>query len=142
MGPAASSADLLGGPRAGGPADEVVALGDVRGPAGGIRVCRGGGREVAAELVQVPADGVPAVTLADHVTQPVGLAQAGGGPENVANRDCAPEHRGGVVAHRVVGERDEVVVPGEDLRPVGLLGAGRVVVQCGDGGLDLVRPGR
>ena len=56
----------------------------------------------------------------------------------MAHRDRAPEYRGGVLAHRVVGEGDEVVVPGEDLRPVGLLGACRVVVEGGDGGLDLV----
>ena len=43
--------------------------------------------------------------------------------------------------HRVVREGDEVVVPGEDLRPVGFLGARRVVVQRGDGGLDLVAAG-
>ena len=131
----------LGGPRAGGLADEVVALGDVRGPAGGLGVGRGGGREVAAQLVQVAADGVPAVPLAEHLAQPVGLAQPRGGAEDVADRDRAPEHRGGVLAHRVAGEGDEVVVPGEDLRPVGLLGACRVVVQGGDGGLDLVAAG-
>jgi hypothetical protein len=56
----------------------------------------------------------------------------------VADRDRAPEHRGRVLAYRVVGEGDQVVVPGEDLRPVGLLGACRVVVQGGDGGLNLV----
>src|SRR6266540_7403196 len=131
----------LGGPRAGGLADQVVALGDVRGPAGGLGVGRGGGSEVAAQLVQVAADGVPAVPLAEHLAQPVGLAQPGGGAEDVAGRDRAPEHRGGVLAHRVAGEGDEVVVPGEDLRPVGLLGACRVVVQGGDGGLDLVAAG-
>ena len=58
----------LGGPCAGGLADQVVALGDGGGPAGGLGVRRGGGREVAAEFVQVAADGVPAVPLADHVT--------------------------------------------------------------------------
>ncbi len=59
----------------------------------------------------------------------------------MADRDRAAEHRRGVLAYRVVGEGDEVVVPSEDLRPVGLLGARRVVVQGGDGGLDLVTPG-
>ena len=59
----------------------------------------------------------------------------------MADRDRAPEHRGGVLAHRVVGEGDEVVVPGEDLGPVGLLGACRVVVQGGDGCLELVAAG-
>ena len=81
------------------------------------------------------------VPLAEHLAQPVGLAQPGGGTEDVADRDRAAEHGGGVLAHRVVGEGDEVVVPGEDLRPVGLLGARRVVVQGGDGGLDLVAAG-
>ncbi len=108
---------------------------------GGIRVRRGGGREVAAELVQVAADGVPAVPVAEHLAQPVGLAQPSGGAEDVADRDRAPEHRGGVLAHRVVGEGEEFVVPGEDLRPVGLLGACRVVVQGGDSGLELVTAG-
>jgi hypothetical protein len=79
--------------------------------------------------VQVAPDRVPPVPLAEHLAQPVGLAQPGGRAEHVADRDRAPEHRGGVVAHLVVGEGDEVVVPGEDLPPVGLLGAGRVVVQ-------------
>jgi hypothetical protein len=44
------------GPSAGGPADQVV-LGDVRGAAGGLGVCRGGGGQVAVELVQAPAHG-------------------------------------------------------------------------------------
>ena len=65
----------LGGPRAGGLADQVVALGDVRGPAGGIRVRGGGGGQAAAQLVQVAADGVPAVPLAEHPDyQPAQLA--------------------------------------------------------------------
>jgi hypothetical protein len=49
----------------------MVALGDVRGPAGGLGVGRGGGRAVAAQLVQVAADGVPPVPLAEHLAQPV-----------------------------------------------------------------------
>ena len=108
---------------------------------GGLRVRRTGGRQVAAQLVQVAADRVPPMTLAEHLAQPVGLAQPRGGAEHVADRDRAAEHRGGVLAHRVVAERDQVVVPGEDLRPVGLLGACRIVVQGGDGGLDLVAAG-
>ena len=65
----------------------------------------------------------------------------GGGTAHVADRDRAAQHGGRVLVRRVLGERDQVVVPGEDLRPVGLLGAGRVVVQRRDGGLDLVAPG-
>ena len=109
--------------------------------AGGLDVRRGGSGQVAVELVQVAADGMPPVAVAEHLAQPIGLEQPRGGTEHVADRDRAAEHGGGVLAHRVVGEGDEVVVPGEDLRPVGLLGAGRVVVQGGDGGLDLVAPG-
>jgi hypothetical protein len=74
----------LAGPRAGGLTDQVVALGDVRRPAGGLGVRRGGGREVAAEFVQVATDGVPPVAVAEHLAQPVGLAQPGGGAEDVA----------------------------------------------------------
>ena len=106
----------------------MVALGDVGGPAGGIRVRRAGGRQIAVELVQVAADRMPPVAVAEHLAQPVGLAQPRGGTERVADRDRAAQHGGGVLVHRVVGEGDEVVVPGEDLRPVDLLGAGRVVV--------------
>jgi hypothetical protein len=73
----------------------VVALGDVRGPTGGIRVRRAGGRQIAVELVQVAADRVPPVAVAEHLAQPVGLAQAGGGAEDVADRDRAPEHATG-----------------------------------------------
>ena len=105
---------------------------------GGFRVRRGRGRQVASQLVQVSAHGVPSVPLPEHLAQPVGLAKPGGRVEEVAHRDRAPEHRGGVLAHRVVGERNELVVPGEDLRPVGLLCACRVVVEGGDGGLELV----
>ena len=69
----------LGGPHAGGLTDQVVALGDVRGPAGGLGVGRGGGGQGAVELVQMAAHGVPSVPLAEHLAQPVGLAQPGGG---------------------------------------------------------------
>src|SRR5207237_8330532 len=84
---------------------------------------------------QMAGEGGPPMPLAEHLAQPVGLAQPGGGAEDVADRDRAPEHRGGVLAHRVVGEGDEVVVPGGDLRPVCLLGACLVVVMGISGGL-------
>jgi hypothetical protein len=62
-----ASAEQLAGPRAGGLADQVVALGDLRGPVGGLGVRRGGGGQVAVELVQVPAHRVPPVPLAEHL---------------------------------------------------------------------------
>jgi len=84
-----------GGPCAGGLTDEVVALGDVRGPTGGLGVRRSGGGQVTVELVQVAAHGVPALPLAEHLAQPVGLAQPDGGADDVADRDRAAEHGGG-----------------------------------------------
>jgi hypothetical protein len=119
----------------------VVALGNVRGPAGGIRVRGAGRRQIAVKLEQVAADRMPPVAVAEHLAQPAGLAQPRGGTEHVADRDRAAQHGGGVLVHRVAGEGGQVVVPGEDLRPVGLPGACRVVVQGGDGGLDLVASG-
>ena len=77
----------------------MIALGDVRGDSGSLGVGRGGGAEVTAELVQVPADGVPAVALAEHLAQAVGLAQPGGGAVDAADGDRAAEHGGGILAH-------------------------------------------
>jgi hypothetical protein len=57
---AGASARWIAGPRAGGLANQMVAFGDVRGSTGGLGVRRGGGGQVAAQLVQVAADGVPA----------------------------------------------------------------------------------
>ena len=57
----------------------MVALLDVRRPAGGLGVGLRRRIRVRVELEQVPADGMPAVPLAEHVAQRVGLAQAGGG---------------------------------------------------------------
>jgi hypothetical protein len=99
---------------------------------------RGGG-QVAAQPVLVAADGVPAVPLAEHVAQPAVSRSPAAAPRTWPTA-TATEHRGRVLAHRVVGEGDDVV-PGEDLRPVGLLGACRVVVLGGDGGLDLAASG-
>jgi hypothetical protein len=80
----------------------------------------------------MPAYGMPPVPFADHLPQPVGLPQPGRGTEHMADRDRAAEHPGGILTHRIPGQRDEVVVPGEEMRPVGLLGGRRVVVQGGD----------
>src|SRR5438128_10273405 len=128
-------------PRAGRLTHQVVALSDVCGAAGGLRVRCAGGGHVAGELVEVAADRMPPMAVAEHLAQPVGLAQPSGGTVHVADGDRPPEHRGRLLAHRVVAEGDQVVVPGEDLGPVGLLGARRVVVQGGDGRLDLVAAG-
>jgi len=57
----------LGRGASAGLSDEVVALGDVRRPAGGLRVRRAGGRQIAAELVQVGADRMPPVAVAENL---------------------------------------------------------------------------
>ena len=80
----------------------MVALGDVRRPTGGIRVRRGGSRQVAAELVQVAADGVPAVALAEHLAQTVGLAQPGGSASLETVEGVPPEYL--EAARKQVGE--------------------------------------
>src|SRR5829696_7815932 len=77
----------LGGPSAGGLTDQVVALGDVRRAPGGLDVRRGGSGRVAVELVQVAADGMPPVAVAEHLAQPIGLEQPRGGTEDVADRN-------------------------------------------------------
>jgi hypothetical protein len=56
--------------------------------------------------VQVGAHGVPPVPLADHLAQPVRLAQPGSGTEDVTDRDRTAQHDGGVLVHRVVGDGD------------------------------------
>ena len=118
----------------------MIALGDVRRAPGGLDVGRSGSGQVTVELVQVAADGMPPVALPQDLAQPIGLEQPLDRTDDVADGNRPAEHGGGVLAYRVVGEGDEVVIPGEDLRPIGLLAAPRVVVQGGDGRLDLVAP--
>ena len=142
--PFVSSAPSCGryaSPRVGGLTDQMVALGEVRGKAGRNGVRRCGSREVPVELMQVTADGVPTVSLAEYVVQPIGFAQTGRAAEDVADRHRAPEHRGRILAYGMLGKGDEVVVPGEDLGPVGLLRTCRVVMQGSDGGLHLIATG-
>jgi hypothetical protein len=55
--------------RAGGLTDQVVAFGDVRDQPGGVRIQSGGSSQIAAELVQVAADGVPPVPVTEHLAQ-------------------------------------------------------------------------
>ena len=44
------------------------------------------------------------MAVAENLAQPIGLEQTRGGTEDVADRDRAAEHGGGVLAHRVVGQ--------------------------------------
>src|SRR4051794_41867432 len=118
-----SSAMLrVGGPSVGGLTDQMVALGDVRRALGGLDIRRGGSGQVAVELVQVAADGMPAVAVAEHLAQPIGLEQPRGGTEDVADRDRTAGPGGGGGGHGGVGGGVGGGGPGEDARPVGLPG--------------------
>ena len=96
------------GPRASRLPNQVVALRDVGGPVGGVGVGGGRGGEVTVELVQVPADRVPAVPLAEHLAQPLRLLEPGGAAVDVPDRDGASEHRGGVLPDLLL---TDVVMP-------------------------------
>jgi hypothetical protein len=89
--------------------------------------------EVPGPLVQAGAYRVEPVMVAEPRRKLLDGAQPGKRSVDLADRDRAAER-----GDRIVGELDELVVPGENLRPVGLLGGAGVVVQRGDGGLDLV----
>ena len=67
------------------------------------------------------------------------VQQLEAGPRALHHRD-----RDGAVEcdHRVGSDAFEERVEGEDLWPVGALRAGRLVVDCGDGRLELVGPER
>ncbi len=119
-----SSFGSVGGPRAGGLADQVVALGGVRRAPGGLDVRRGGSGQVAVELVQVAADGMPPVAVAEHLAQPIGLEQPRGGTEDVADRDRAAEP---AAASRRTGSSVRATRSSYQARSaaVGLVGAGR-----------------
>ncbi len=83
--------------------------------------------------MQVRADGVETVIAGQPVVEPVCRQQSGKRTVDFAYCDCPAQH-----GRRVASQRDEFVVPGEDLWPVGLVGSGRVVVEGGDRCLDLV----
>src|SRR5690606_31808465 len=116
----------------------MVVLGDVGGSASGLCVRRGGSTEVPAKLMKVTAYRMPPVTVAEHLAKPLGLSQPSGGAQDMADGNRPPQDRGRILTHRVIGQSDQIVVPREDLQPVGLFGAGCVVVQCRDGGLYLI----
>jgi hypothetical protein len=83
------------GSSAGGLTDQVVALGDVRRAPRGLDVRRGGSGQVAVELVQVAADGMPPVAVAEHLAKPIGLEQPRGGTEDVATATARPSTAAG-----------------------------------------------
>src|SRR5919197_3589493 len=122
--PVAEASGLLG---------EMVAFSRAACPRGGQRVMLGRGIEVPGTLVQVRAHRVEPVVLAETRVETIGCPQPGQRPVHLTDRNRAAER-----SRRVVGERDEFVIPSQDLRPVGLVYSRRVILQSRDRGLDLV----
>ena len=117
----------------GGATGQVVAFRDAR-RAPRHRVELGGPSPVADPLEQVATHGEVAVPLPDERLQGLSSARR--------RRPAWASAATSSACDRVVRQPDQLVVPLEDLRPVGLLGRGRVVVQSGDGGLGWYSPRR
>src|SRR5215471_19866621 len=119
------------GVQAGTAGGEVVAFGGVAGQQQGLVVGEAGLVE-AAEPAEVFGAGGGQVVVAGQLRlggEDVEGGQPGGGPAGLAEGDGAVKgHDGGGP------DRDQLVVEGQDLRPVGGLEAGRGGVGGGDGG--------
>src|SRR5512132_2195036 len=119
------------------PAFQVALLGQAGGAAGGRPVVLAGGGGVAGQLQQVGPDRVQAVVAG----QPAVVVQGG---EQVEAGPGAAHHgqgHGVVEGHdRAGGEPFEQLVEDQDLRPVGVLGPGRLVVHGGPARPGRVRP--
>ncbi len=96
---------------------------------------RDGGGAIAGELEQMSANGVEPVMARETVVrvqrleqvEPGGRAMHHGGGDGVVEQD-----------HGVVRHAFEQIVEGEDLWPVGVLGARCLVMDGGDGSLQCV----
>jgi hypothetical protein len=109
-------------------------------PSGGVArlgrragVVLGGDARVPGPLAQAGAHRVEPVAAAEPRRELFDGAQPGQWAVDLADRDRAAER-----GDQVASEAEEFVVPGENLRSVGLPGGAGVAVQRGDGGLDLV----
>ena len=112
---------------------EVVAFRDVRRTLRGRRVVLGGPGPVADLLEQVGTHGEVAVPLTNERLEGLELGESRVRPERVREGDDPAQPRDWVVR-----QGDELVVPLEDLSPIGFLGPWRIIVQRGDRGLQLV----
>ena len=122
-----------------GPGLEVVALGEAAGQTGGFEVLAAGAVVAAGQLVEVSPDGVEAVVVvqARVLVELVELCEGDVGSVGHGDGDRSVERD-----DRVRGDAAEHVVQRTDLEPVGVRGGRRLVVDGGDGGLQLVRTDR
>src|SRR4051794_32285084 len=119
----------------GGATGEVTLFGEAGGHPGSAQVGLDGGVVVAGPLEKMGANGLETVAVRVPFVAVEGAecGEARGGAVDHGEGDGPAERGGGT--WRDLGEH---VVEGEDLRPVGAGVGGRLVVQCGDGRLDLV----
>ena len=123
---------------AGRAVEEVPALGDAQGELCGPPVRGTGGFPLAGLLQQV------ARTASTRWCPASPVAASSSASSSRPARGRGPWHRDDPVErdHRPGRHAASSVVEGEDLRPVGVLGARRLVVDGGDRGLHLVRADR
>ena len=122
-------------------ANQVIALYHLNAPPSGSGVCLAGGCEVASQFEEVRPHGVPLLSIPQHRTHPLGLGEPRIGTGNVSDRDRPVEDSGWIVAIWFVAQGDELVVPLEDLAPVGLFRCRGVGVKRSDSRLDLIAAG-
>src|SRR5262249_26031122 len=120
----------------GSPGLEVAPLGKAGRPACGSPVARAGGCAVTRQLQEVSADRVEAVVPGD-----AGVVIKRGQEVEPGLRALHHRDRDSVVEgdHRIGRDAFEQFVEREDLRPVCLLRTRRLVVNRGDGRLQLIR---
>src|SRR5262249_18881099 len=114
------------------PGLEVAPLGKARGPARRAPVALAGGGAITRHLQQMRTDGIEAMVAGDAAiaVKPAQELEPGVRAAHHRKRDGAVEGD-----HRVRRDALEERVKGKDLGPVGVLRAGRFIVDRGDGRL-------
>jgi hypothetical protein len=111
----------------------MVAFGRASRCGSGSTVVNGGNIEVSGAFMQVPAHGVDPVVAGQPFGDGVQCTKTGKRSVHLAEGDGTAERRGWVV-----GECEKLVVPPEDLGPVGFGRGCGVVVQRRNRSLDLI----
>src|SRR6266849_3227314 len=125
---------VRGSPRSSATAREELPLGVGRRQGGRTLVGRGGLVVPVQPTKQIGSRGVERVVVVQ--VQLVDQSERGGGAVHLADGDRAVESDDGCW-----GYCEQVVVEGDDLRPVGLLDCRRVRMGGVDSGLELIRAG-
>jgi hypothetical protein len=105
-------------------------FGETGGTAGGFPMMGDRGVDIAGHFQQVGAYGMEAMVAGEALIERGEDRQAGFGAVDHGGGDGPVQGR-----HRIGGDAFQQGVDGQDLRPVGLGGAGGFIVQGGDGRL-------